>query len=172
MGARLDSAITSEELREKFNFEPEFNKDGTPMVNTRTAREQTRKIGMADTVGEKHVRVRAEIKPITSSHVGRAMPVGVLRPVSLGASCICVVWVEVSCSARRRCGVPLSVAPIPVLVPSSFRGRRCTALPRCSWLKWRASIACCNAQHKMPIRGLSEGFCCCCCCVYSLSRGV
>ncbi len=32
VGARLDSAITSEELREKFNFEPEFNKDGTPMV--------------------------------------------------------------------------------------------------------------------------------------------
>lgn len=32
VGARLDSAVTSEELREKFNFEPEFNKDGTPMV--------------------------------------------------------------------------------------------------------------------------------------------
>lgn len=32
VGARLDSAVTSEELREKFSFEPEFNKDGTPMV--------------------------------------------------------------------------------------------------------------------------------------------
>ncbi|CAN0131795.1 unnamed protein product, partial [Ascophyllum nodosum] len=32
VGARLDSAVTSEELREKFSFEPEFNKDGTPMI--------------------------------------------------------------------------------------------------------------------------------------------
>lgn len=34
VGARLDSAVTSEELREKFSFEPEFNKDGTPMVRS------------------------------------------------------------------------------------------------------------------------------------------
>lgn len=33
VGARLDSVVTSEELREKFSFEPEFNKDGTPMVS-------------------------------------------------------------------------------------------------------------------------------------------
>lgn len=33
VGARLDSVVTSEELREKFGFEPEFNKDGTPMVS-------------------------------------------------------------------------------------------------------------------------------------------
>ncbi|CAM9924239.1 unnamed protein product, partial [Ectocarpus fasciculatus] len=32
VGARLDSVVTSEELREKFSFEPEFNKDGTPMI--------------------------------------------------------------------------------------------------------------------------------------------
>ncbi|CAM9554270.1 unnamed protein product, partial [Scytosiphon promiscuus] len=32
VGARLDSVVTSEELREKYNFEPEFNKDGTPMI--------------------------------------------------------------------------------------------------------------------------------------------
>lgn len=37
MGARLDSAVTSEELREKFSFEPEFNKDGTPMVRAYAA---------------------------------------------------------------------------------------------------------------------------------------
>ncbi|CAN0018086.1 unnamed protein product, partial [Discosporangium mesarthrocarpum] len=32
VGSKLDSAVTSEELREKFSFEPEYNKDGTPMI--------------------------------------------------------------------------------------------------------------------------------------------